>query len=83
MGFAVFAPSASTRKPLKLKYIYEIISKNWKTINYLIPKEASIKTVDGMLRGRQIYLVGILRTGTGAQVNDFFKDGMFFIMFYI
>ena len=40
--------------------------------------------VDGMLRGRQICLVGILRTGTGAQVNEFFKDGMFFfIMFYI
>lgn len=34
--------------------------------------------VDGMLRGRQICLVGILRTGTGAQVNEFFKDGMFF-----
>ena len=53
-------------------------------MNNLTSKEASIKMVDGMLRGRQICPVGILRTGTGAQVNEFFKDGMiFFIMFYI
>ena len=39
--------------------------------------------VDGMLRGRQICLVGILRTGTGAQVNAFFKDGMIFLLCFI
>ena len=60
-----------------LKCIYQINSKNWKIKLFLTSKEASIRTVAGMLRGKQICLVGILRTGTRAQVNKR-EDGRLF-----